>query len=56
MSEARTHRYCYRWSRIIRISVFVRDVFNKKHEEDIVLVLAGIHAAAQLIAGLPEEE
>jgi hypothetical protein len=33
---------------------FVRDVFHEQQDEDIILVLRGIHAAAQFIAGLPE--
>ena len=39
---------------IIRVAVFVGDVFDEQHEQDVVLVLAGIHAAAQFIAGGPE--
>ncbi len=30
--------------------VFVADVFDEQQDEDVVLVLAGIHAAAQLVA------
>ncbi len=37
-----------------RVAVLVGDVFDEQHEQDVVLVLAGIHAAAQLIAGGPE--
>ena len=36
------------------VAVFVGDVFDEQHEQDVVLVLAGIHAAAQFIAGGPE--
>ena len=39
---------------VIGIAVFVGDVFDEQHEQDIVLVLAGIHAAAKFIAGGPE--
>jgi hypothetical protein len=34
--------------------VFVANVLHEKQNEDVVLVLAGIHATAQLIAALPE--
>ena len=34
--------------------VLVGDVFDEQQDEDVILVLAGIHAAAQLVAGLPE--
>jgi len=34
--------------------IFVADVFDEQQHEDIVLVLAGIHAAAKLIATGPE--
>ena len=36
------------------VAVFVGDVLDEQHEQDVVLVLAGIHAAAQFIAGGPE--
>ena len=39
-----------RRGKIIGIAVLVGDVFDEQHEQDVVLVLAGIHAAAQLIA------
>ena len=34
--------------------VAVADVFHEQQDEDVVLVLAGIHAAAQFVAGRPE--
>ena len=34
--------------------VFVADVFHEQQDEDVVLVLAGIHAAAQFVAAGPE--
>ena len=34
--------------------VFVADVFDEQQDEDVVLVLAGIHAAAQFVAAWPE--
>ena len=34
--------------------VLVGDVLHEQQDEDVVLVLGGIHAAAQLVAGLPE--
>ena len=38
----------------IKVAVFVGDVFDEEHEQDVVLVLAGIHAAAEFIAGGPK--
>ena len=35
-------------------SVFVRDVLHEQQRQNVVLVLGGIHAAAQLVAALPE--
>lgn len=34
--------------------VFVTDIFDEQHHQHIVLVLAGIHAAAQFIAARPQ--
>src|ERR1039458_9866475 len=34
--------------------VFVADVFDEEEDEDVVLVLAGVHAAAQFVAAGPE--
>jgi hypothetical protein len=39
---------------IIRVAVFIGDVFDEQHEQDVVFVLTGVHAAAQFIAGGPE--
>ena len=36
------------------VAVFVGDIFDEQHEQDIILVLAGVHAATQFIAGGPE--
>jgi len=36
------------------VAVFVGEVLNQKHEQDVVLVLAGIHAATEFIAGGPD--
>jgi hypothetical protein len=45
------------WRRKVgAVAVFVRDVLDEQHEQDVVLVLAGIHAATQLIAGGPDEK
>jgi hypothetical protein len=41
-------------SEVVRVSVFIGDVFDEQHEQDVVLVLAGIHAATQFIARRPE--
>ena len=34
--------------------VFVADVFEKQKDEYVVLVLGGVHAAPEFVAGLPE--
>ena len=34
--------------------VFVADVLDEQQDEDVVLVLAGVHAAAQFVAAGPE--
>jgi hypothetical protein len=39
---------------VVRIPVFVEDIFDEQHEQDVVLVLAGIHTPAEFIAGGPE--
>jgi hypothetical protein len=39
----------YLSSTTVVVPVLVGDVFDEQHEQDIVLVLAGIHAAAQFI-------
>jgi hypothetical protein len=44
--EARTFRDGDR--RIWHAGVFVADIFDEQQDEDVVLVLTGIHAAAQL--------
>ena len=36
------------------VAVLVGDVLDEQHEQDVVLVLAGIHAATQLVARGPE--
>ena len=36
------------------VTVLVGDVLDEQHEQDVVLVLAGVHAAAELIARGPE--
>ena len=36
------------------VAVLVGDVLDEQHEQDVVLVLAGVHAAAELIARGPE--
>ena len=40
--------------RVGHAGVFVADVFDEEQDEDVVLVLAGIHAAAQFVATGPE--
>jgi xanthine dehydrogenase iron-sulfur cluster and FAD-binding subunit A len=39
---------------VVTVAVLVGDVLDEQHEQDVVLVLAGIHAAAQFIAGGPD--
>ncbi len=39
---------------VVAVAVLVGDVLDEQHEQDVVLVLAGIHAAAQLVARGPE--
>ena len=34
------------WGEVIGVAPLVGDVFDEQHEQDIVLVLAGIHATA----------
>lgn len=52
--EAGSGRNGDRRGKVIRVPVLVRDVLDEQHEQDVVLVLAGIHAAAQFIARCPE--
>ena len=52
--EARALRDDDRRREVVGVAVFVGDVFDEQHEQDVVLVLAGIHAAAQFIARGPE--
>ena len=52
--EARALRNDDRRGEVVAVAVFVGDVLDEQHEQDVVLVLAGIHAAAQFIAGGPE--
>ncbi len=39
---------------VVGVGVFVGDVFDEGHEEDVVFVLTGVHAAAEFVAGGPE--
>lgn len=40
--------------KVVGVAVFVGNIFDEQHEQDVILVLAGIHAAAQFITGRPE--
>lgn len=40
--------------RVAAAGVFVGDVFDEQQYQHVVLVLAGVHAAAQLVAGGPK--
>jgi len=50
--EARARGDCDR--RVGLAGVFVTDVLDEQEDEDVILVLAGVHAAAQFIATGPE--
>jgi hypothetical protein len=39
---------------VVAVAVLVADGFDEQHEQDVVLVLAGIHAATQFVATGPE--
>lgn len=36
------------------VGVFVADVFDEEEDEDVVLILAGVHAAAEFVATGPK--
>ena len=40
--------------RIRHSGIFVADVFDEQQHQHVILILAGIHPPAQLVAGLPE--
>ncbi|MCY1295139.1 hypothetical protein D9M70_444670 [compost metagenome] len=42
------------WGEVVAVGVLVADVLDEQHEQDVVLVLTGIHTSAQLIAGGPK--
>ena len=50
--EARTGRN--RDRRVGLAGVFVADVLDEQQDEDVILVLAGVHAATELVAAGPE--
>ena len=52
--EARTLGDRDRGGKVAAVAVLVGDVLDEQHEQDVVLVLACIHAAAEFIAGRPE--
>ncbi len=54
VGEAGPGRDHHRRLEVLAVAVFVGDVFDEEQEEDVVLVLAGIHAAAQRVAGGPD--
>lgn len=54
IAEARTRWNRNRWLKHLSVAVFIGDILDEEHEEDVVLVLAGIHAPAQLVAGRPQ--
>ncbi len=52
--EARARRDDDRRGEVVAASVLVGHVLDEQHEQDIVLILVGVHAAPQFIAGSPE--
>jgi hypothetical protein len=54
VTETRARPDDNRRGEIVAVPVFIGDVFDEQHEQDIALVLAGVHAAAQFIARSPE--
>jgi len=52
--EARALRDRDRRGEVGAVAVLVGDVLDEQHEQNVVLVLAGIHAAAQFVARRPE--
>jgi len=54
VGEARALRDDDRSSEVAALAVLVADVLDEQHEQDVVLVLAGIHAATQFIARGPQ--
>jgi len=40
--------------RVALAGIFVADVLDEEQDEDVILVLAGVHTAAQLVAARPE--
>ena len=39
---------------VLRAGIFIRDVFDEQQDQHVVLVLRGIHSAAEFVAALPE--
>ena len=52
--ETGAQRDDHRRGKVVTVAVLVADVLDEQHEQDIVLVLAGIHPATQLVATGPE--
>ncbi len=52
--EARAFRDRHRRSEVTAVPVLVGDVFDEQHEQHVVLVLTGIHAAPELVARSPD--
>ena len=52
--EARPRRDDDRRGEVVAVGVFIADVFDEQHEQYVVLVLTGVHAAAQFVAGGPQ--
>jgi hypothetical protein len=38
----------------VHTGIFVADILDEKQDQDIVLILAGVHAAAKFVAACPE--
>ena len=46
-------RFCSDRPKVICL-IFIRDIFDEQQDENVILVLAGIHASAQFIATGPK--
>jgi len=52
--EAGTRWDGHRWRKVVRVAVLIGDVLDEQHEQDVVLLRAGIHPTTQLIARSPK--
>jgi len=52
--EGCARRNDHRRGKVVAVTVLVADVLDEQHEQHVVLVLAGVHAAAQFVARGPD--